>query len=157
MELSVRRFDDYYHLHHDRVFRALALTVNDADLAAEATDEAMARTYQHWRSVSGYANPAGWIYRVGLNWARSRFRRRRREVGGLAIDAPVWDPEPLDPAVARAIDSLPLPSRSVIVLRFFVDWSLEAIAEGLGVPVGTVKSRLHRALRRLEESLGGHP
>jgi RNA polymerase sigma-70 factor (ECF subfamily) len=42
----------------------------------------------------------------------------------------------------------------VVVLRYYLDWSTEEVAEALGVAEGTVKSRLHRALRRLESSLG---
>ena len=59
-----------------------------------------------------------------------------------------------DPAIAAAIARLPLDQRSVVVLRYYLDWSTEEVAEALGVAPGTVKSRLHRALRRLESSLG---
>jgi RNA polymerase sigma factor (sigma-70 family) len=151
--LSPKQFEDYYRLHRDSVLRALALTLRDPDLAAEAADEAMARTYQHWRSVSGYANPAGWTYRVGLNWARSRFRKRRREVPESSFEPPAWDPEPFDPGLARAIGALPVHARSVVVLRYFLDWSLEDIGQALNVPVGTAKSRLHRALQQLRSTL----
>ena len=48
---------------------------------------------------------------------------------------------------------LPLDQRSVVVLRYYLDWSTEEMAEAMGVAPGTVKSRLHRALRRLERAL----
>jgi RNA polymerase sigma-70 factor (ECF subfamily) len=47
--------------------------------------------------------------------------------------------------------------RSVIVARYYLDWSTPQIAEGLDIPLGTVKSRLNRALQRLSEELGGTP
>jgi RNA polymerase sigma-70 factor (ECF subfamily) len=58
-----------------------------------------------------------------------------------------------DPAVAAAVALLPLDQRAVVVLRFYLDWSTEEVATALGIAEGTVKSRLHRALRRLETSL----
>jgi RNA polymerase sigma-70 factor (ECF subfamily) len=53
------------------------------------------------------------------------------------------------------VNRLSTSQRAVVVLRFHLDWSLEQIAAALGVPVGTVKSRLHRALSSLRETLGG--
>ncbi len=70
-------FAAFYEQHHPRVARALAVTLGDAELATEATDEAMVRAYQRWKQVSSLDNPGGWVYRVGLNWSRSVLRRRR--------------------------------------------------------------------------------
>jgi predicted RNA polymerase sigma factor len=75
--LRQKSFDDYFRVQRDRVYQAIALTIGDRDLAAEATDEAMVRTYERWRRVRTYDNPPGWTYRVALNFARSRMRRRR--------------------------------------------------------------------------------
>lgn len=144
-----RRFEDFYRSNRDDLVRALALSLRDSDLAAEAADEAMVRAYQHWRSLVSYDNPAGWTYRVGLNWARSWLRKRRREVPEVASEPPVWDPDPVDPSLAEGIGSLSDKHRAVIVLRFFWDWRIDQIAEALEISPGTVKSRLHRALRQL--------
>ena len=146
-------FDAFYRRERGSLFRALALTLGDADLAADAVDEAMARAYQRWGTVSGYDNAAGWVYRVALNWAVSSLRRRRRPVPSDP-DAGVGEPQLPDPVLAEAVRSLPVAQRSVVVLRFHLDWSLEQIGGALGVPVGTVKSRLHRALGSLRETLG---
>lgn len=146
-------FDAFYRRERAPLFRALALTLGDADLAADAVDEAMARAYQRWGTVSRYDNAAGWVYRVALNWAISSLRRRRRWVPG-PVDGSVGEPQLPDPLLAEAVRSLPVAQRSVVVLRFHLDWSLEQIAVALGVPVGTVKSRLHRALTTLRETLG---
>ena len=54
------------------------------------------------------------------------------------------------PALATALAQLPLQQRAVVVLRFYYDWSTEQVAKSLGIPTGTVKSRLARALERLE-------
>lgn len=148
-----RNFEDFFRTWRDPLVRALTLTLRDLSLGAEAADEAMARAFQRWDTVSRYDNPLGWCYRVGLNWARSRLRKARRETGPVVSDRPVWDPTPLDPAVARGIGRLSPAHRSVVVLRYFFDWPLDTIAEALDVREGTVKSRLHRALRSLRSTL----
>jgi RNA polymerase sigma-70 factor (ECF subfamily) len=145
-------FDEFYRLHRDRLYRALVMTTKEPDIAVEAVDEAMTRASERWDVVGCYDNPAGWVYRVALNWARSFFRRRKR-LGPEAQDV-VWDKLP-DPDVNDAVAALPYKHRSVVVARFYLDWSTPQIAEGLGLPLGTVKSRLHRALSSLEQTLGG--
>ena len=148
-------FHDFYVGSRDRVGRALAVTLGDTDLAADSVDEAMARAYQRWSSVSRMDNPAGWVYRVGLNLARSRIRRltRRRR---LAVDAPARDvPEPdvIEPAVLRALQALPVDHRSVVVCRLLLGWSEAETAAALDIRPGTVKSRLHRATTTLATQL----
>ena len=147
-------FDAFYRRERATLYRALALTLADRDLAAEAVDEAMVRAYQRWGRLSHYDNPAGWVYRVGLNWAISRTRKYsprnwRSDNRPAAAELALPDPE-----LAAAVAALPSRSRAVVVLRFDLDWSLEQIAAALDVPVGTVKSRLNRALTTLRTSLG---
>ena len=143
-------FDGFYRIHRDRLSRALDLTIRDSDLATEAIDEAMTRAAQRWDLVGSYDSPEGWVYRVALNWARSAFRRRRPlPWRGEAL----WDSLP-DPDVSRAVASLPVKLRIVVVARYYLDWSVPQIAGHLQIPEGTVKSRIHRALTRLESDLG---
>jgi RNA polymerase sigma-70 factor (ECF subfamily) len=150
-------FEAFYQTNRQHVFRALALTLGNPDLAADAVDEAMVRAYQHWRTVSTYDNQAGWVYRVGLNWARSRLRKRKREV---LSDAPPEQSAEItfsDPDLERAVMSLPIEARSVVVLRFYLDWSTDEVARALGIRPGTVKSRLHRAMNELRANLDVKP
>jgi len=148
-------FGEFYTSTHANVARALALTLGDVELGGEAADEAMTRAYQRWHLVSGYDNPAGWVYRVGLNWALSFLRRRRRSTPRPDIDgvAPA-DPTPSDPALRAALDSLDPKHRSVVVLRYLLDWSVDQTATALNIAPGTVKSRLHRALAQLVATMG---
>ena len=147
-------FDDFYRMQRDAVARALALTLRDADLAAEATDEAMARAYQRWVKVRTLDNPAGWVYRVGLNWSVSFLRRLHRP-------APRWvtgdgtSPAPTvqDPAIDDALAQLSVDHRAVVVCRLLLGWSEAQTATALHIRPGTVKSRLHRAVERLERLL----
>lgn len=150
-----RDFEAFYRIERVGLYRALALTLGDADLAREAVDEAMVRAYQRWRRVRGYANPAGWVYRVALNWAISRLRRRGRTLPAATIGQRAWSDEPAlpDEELSRAVASLAKQQRAVVVLRFYLDWSNDQIASALKVPAGTVKSRLHRGLVALREHL----
>ncbi|MEN8040768.1 MAG: sigma factor-like helix-turn-helix DNA-binding protein [Actinomycetota bacterium] len=144
-------FDGFYRTHKDRLYRALVMTIRDADVASEAIDEAMARAAERWNVVADYDAPEGWVYRVALNWSRSVFRRKRP-----ILDPPelTWDALP-DPDVTRAVAALPYKFRVVVVARYYLDWTNPEIATGLDIPLGTVKSRIHRALAQLEEHLGG--
>ena len=135
--------------------RALGLALRDAALGAEAADEAFARACQRWGTVGAYANPQGWVYRVGLNWARSWLRRVRRERERrplLAQDHAVED-RPRDLDLEHALASLNDAHRAVIVARFYLDWSVAETATALGVASGTVKSRLSRGLEQLRAVL----
>lgn len=146
-------FDAFYRSRRDDIARALSLTLRNASLGGEAADEAMVRALERWGSVERMANPSGWVYRVGLNWARSRLRRHRREVLGDPPDARWLSLPTVDVDVDRALAELPTSHRAVVVLRHFLDWSLEDIAAGLRIPVGTVKSRLNRAHSKLADLL----
>lgn len=147
-------FEAFYRDQRAPLYRALALTLGDVELAREAVDEAMVRAYQRWGRLCTYDNPAGWVYRVGLNWAVSWTRRRQRVMPVATVpDQPTDGPSPGDPGVARALAGLGEQHRAVLVLRFHLDWSVEQIAAALGVPAGTVKSRLHRGLAAMRAQL----
>ena len=147
---GVPDFEVFYRRHHAAICRALTLTVNDVDLAQDAAAEAMTRAYQRWSTVGKYQNPAGWVYRVGLNWARSRLRkllRRATPEARHSEDISLGVVDRLD----DALEQLSVGQRSVVVLRYYLDWSEHQTAEALNIAPGTVKSRLSRALERLAE------
>ena len=152
-------FEDFYRHHRAEVLRAVGFTLREPDLALEVTDEAFARAVERWQQVGTTTNPAGWVYRVALNLARNRIRRlsleRRKPVTAHTRDH--WtDDACADPTIARALARLPVEQRAVVVLRYHLDWSVEAVAAALGVAPGTVKSRLHRALAQLAILLEEH-
>ena len=148
-----RDFDDFYRTCRHEIVRALVLTVGHRDLGLEATDEAFARALERWADVSGYDNPEGWVYRVGVNWARSKLRRRSFTMAGMLAESVHIDDLP-EPELLTAVELLPIKYRSVVVARFFLDWSIEQTAEALSIPEGTVKTRQSRALTRLRRRLG---
>jgi RNA polymerase sigma-70 factor (ECF subfamily) len=152
IEEGGRSFDDFYTGARASIARALALSLGDVDLATDATDEALARAYERWPTVSRLDRPEGWVYRVAMNWALSILRRRRRS------DHRLYDPGAdtaavSDPDVHAALAELDVKHRSVIVCRHLLGWSVADTAAALNVREGTVKSRLHRAHRILQSRL----
>lgn len=151
---AILPFEEFYSEQRGAIGRALALTLRDTHLAAEAVDEAMARAYQRWNRVQSLDNPGGWVYRVGLNWSRSILRRALRP-------APVWitnddavvDRRGLDPTIDRALAELSIEQRAVVVCRLLIGYSEAQTASALGLRPGTVKSRLARATARLQSLL----
>ncbi len=145
-------FEEFYASVYPGVARAVAATLGDRDLAAEATDEAMTRAYPRWDRIGHYDNPGGWVYRVAVNWAISRRTRLARRLPWREASSVDLGPV-ADPSLDAALRALPVKFRSVVVCRYLLDWSVEQTADALGISPGTVKSRLSRALDRLRGEL----
>jgi RNA polymerase sigma-70 factor (ECF subfamily) len=145
----------------DRAYRLAGMLLSDRAEAEDATQEALLRA---WRSAGSLRDPTGfqaWFDRILINVCRDRLRRRRR-VPSVAFH--LWmSPVARDPfhelldrdETLRAIGILDDDQRLVVVLHYWSDLTLAAIAERTGWPIGTVKSRLHHALRRMEAHLAG--
>jgi RNA polymerase sigma-70 factor (ECF subfamily) len=150
----------------DRAFRLAGLILGDQHEAEDATQEALLRA---WQSAASLRDPAGfgaWFDRILVNVCRDRLRRRGKvrliaiEAAALPSRDPFRDIADRD-EVLRAMTGLGDDERLVILLHYWADLTLEAVAERLGWPVGTVKSRLHRALDsmrlRVEGPTAGGP
>ena len=136
-----------------RLDAAARLIVRDPELARDAVQEALIRT---WRDLPGLRDPArfdAWLYRLTVNSCLDIMRRRRRrpiEVEITPLDAPtapdvsdhLADREMIDEALRR----LDAGHRAVVALHYLLGMPLPQVAESLGIPVGTAKSRLHYAL-----------
>ena len=129
---------------------AVAVTVGDHHLAADAVDGAFVRAAERWGEVARMARPAGWVYRVAVNWATSWRRKwsRRPTLPSEVLDRPHRD----DAAAVQLLDELaglPLLQRQMLVLRFVLGYSVSETAVALNVAEGTVKSGVHRARQQL--------
>ncbi len=155
LETNVRvaapSFDAFYTAVYDDVARALSITLGDSGWGQEAADEAMTRAYDRWSDVSTYANPAGWVYRVGLNWARSWHRKLNRRMPWTSDESTL--PPTKDHALDAALLTLDVKYRSVVVCRYLLDWSNDETARALDIAPGTVKSRLSTGLAQLRAQL----
>jgi len=136
-------------------YRLAALLLGSEVEAQDATQDASVIAWQRFASLRDPASFASWFQRIVVNVCRDRLRERRR-VRSLPLDAA---PEPANPdgvasvaehdALRDALERLTPDQRTVIVLRYFADLPLEAIADCTGERLGTVKSRLHYALEAL--------
>jgi RNA polymerase sigma-70 factor, ECF subfamily len=135
-------------------FRLALLMLDDPAEAEDAVQEAAVKAWRKLRTVRAEVRP--WFFAIVANECRSVRRRRwfsviRRD----DIDTPTAWRDPADGAeLRRAVRTLSAEHRMVIALRFYLDLSLEDVAATLGTPVGTVKSRLHRAVQALRAALG---
>lgn len=162
--------------HLDVVYRfAVRLTSGDEDEAMDVVQETFLRAYRSWHTFKRGTNCRSWLFTI----CRNAFLRRREQIGRRketptsAIDADVEalastaafdetraaDPEHvffdsiIDDEVVRAIDALPEEFREAVVLSDLEGLSYGEVAEALEVPLGTVKSRLYRGRRLLQEAL----
>ncbi|MET8829928.1 sigma-70 family RNA polymerase sigma factor [Streptomyces sp. NPDC004610] len=107
------------------------------------------------RDVSAWA--AVVASNLAMDWHRAKRRQERLGERLAALHEPALpsaeESRLLSLAVARGLDELPGPQRQVLVLRFYADLPVRGIAEQLGIPEGTVKSRLHTAVRALRARL----
>jgi RNA polymerase sigma-70 factor (ECF subfamily) len=146
---------------YDRCYEGLVLTAyamtNDLGAAEEITQEAFAVAYGRARRVSRADSPEAWLRTVVTNLARRRFRRRvmldRILLRQQAEPPPQAKPPDENLDLHEAIRTLGQDHRTVVVLHYLADLPVEEIASVLGVPVGTVKSRLARARAALAERL----
>jgi RNA polymerase sigma-70 factor, ECF subfamily len=140
----------------DRAYRLAGLLLGDARDAEDATQDALVRA---WRSIGSLRDADGfrpWFDRILVNVCRDRLRRRRR-IRFIPLDATGDLAEARDPFAAIAdrdevlgrLSLLAADERVVVVLHYWADLTLLAVAERLGWPVGTVKSRLHRAIEKM--------
>lgn len=138
---------DLYAASYARLVGQVGAVCGDRHEAEEAVQDAFVRLIGSWSKVSRYDDPEAWVRKVSL---RQVSNRRRKTVNGLRAahrhgpPADVPEPTPASVDAERALAALPERQRAVIVLhRLGLDTG--QIAESLGVPAGTVKSRLARA------------
>lgn len=120
----------------------------DEALAAEFAQEAFVRLFSRWRTVR---DPKGFLFLVATNLVRDEWRRQARHrslVDRLSRRLPHSTSTP-DDSTYDLIARLPSRLRGVVVLTYVVDLPLVEVAETLGLPLGTVKRRLHEARAEL--------
>ena len=158
-EILVRR-------HEKTIFNLVYRMLGDYDDAAEVSQEVFLSAYRAIGQFRGDANFSTWLYRIALNHATTRRRSMSsRQQKTVPIDdmEPLSDPE-LGPAetlerkeirerVQLALNKLEPDDATMILLRDLQDISYDEVARVLEIPVGTVKSRLHRARQALKTQL----
>lgn len=143
-------FDRHWH----RVWRAAYAVTGDRELASDAAQDAFIRAGPTLGRFDRSRPIEPWLVRIAVNRAIDLVRARRREAGEDELPEPfAFDPPLPDEELAAAIEALGPERRAVIALHYWLDYTTPEIAEILGVPLGTVNSRLARALRDLRHEL----
>ena len=130
-------------------YRTATLLLGDASEAEDVTQDALERAWQRWDQLRDPDNAGAWFGRILVNLCRDRLRSPRRTpvrwLGEPQVSDPVASVAERD-ALDRALDRMNADQRIALVLRYYLDLPIEAIAERTGAPIGTVKSRLRLAL-----------
>jgi RNA polymerase sigma-70 factor (ECF subfamily) len=144
----------------DRLHAVAHRILRDTDLAEDATQQALLSV---WRDLPQLRDPArfdAWSYRLLVRACYAEARRTRRWAPNLRL-LPTDEPIATDPLgsvidrdqLERGFRRLSIDHRAVVVLHHYLDLPLPEVAEALGVPEGTVRSRLHNAMRGLRAAL----
>lgn len=156
-------FEELYHRYSRPVFGLALRRLGDRMRAEDAVQETFAAV---WRSARTYRPERGagapWLYAVARNAIVDR-SRSRSEPPGEPPDLPSSDPGPEERAEAsytswrvhRALEELPMNERDVIELAYYGGLSQSEVADFLGIPLGTVKTRTRAGLGRLSDLLEG--
>jgi RNA polymerase sigma-70 factor (ECF subfamily) len=140
----------------DHAYRLAGLLLGDSVEAEDAVGDALERAWLGFERLRDRSGFNAWFDQILVNGCRDRLRRRRR-VRFIPLDASHDRPAPNDPFrqvvdrddVLRTMQVLEDDERIVVVLHYWADLTLADVAARTGVPIGTVKSRLHRALERM--------
>lgn len=144
--------NELYEASYGRLVLQLFAFCGDLADAEDAVQEAFVKAIGRGRAFDRVENPEAWLRTVALNHQRNAWRHAK-VVRAFVTSVPGRPPGPeLGPdqvAVVRALSELDADHRQVVVLRYLADLGTAEIARELGVPEGTVKSRLSRARERL--------
>jgi RNA polymerase sigma-70 factor (ECF subfamily) len=158
-------FEEFFARYRSSIYRTAYGLTGDRQAAEEVLQDTFARAYQRRHTLHADVSPLPWLHRVSLNLCYSRLSRRRLTTNPIdetteasrADDGPLpadrAEQEELRLIVRDGIAALPEKHRSVVVLYYLQRLSLQETAEVLGIQLGTVKSRLHYALRNLRSHL----
>ena len=144
----------------DRMYAIATRILRDADLAEDALQSSLITA---WRELPRLRDPdrfEAWVRRLLVNACYAEARRRRRWAGNvrvLPVDGPAGEDDIVSvadrDALDRAFRRLTVEQRAVFVLHHHVGLALVEIADTLGIPAGTARSRLHYATRLLREAI----
>ncbi|GMW01809.1 MAG: RNA polymerase sigma24 factor [Candidatus Hydrogenedentota bacterium] len=167
-------FDELVRRYKDRIYYVVYRFLGNREDALDVCQEVFVRAYKSLHTYRGRAQVYTWLYSIAANLAKNRLRdgSRKGRNQGVSLDAleehapgalasasnakspsdVVMDCE-LQHQLQACLAELPEPYRIVFVLRTFDDMSYEDIAEAVGCPVGTVKSRLNQSRKLLRDAL----
>lgn len=160
-----RAFDELLHKYEQTVYAIAYRMCGTADDARDVSQEVFLSAYRSLRNYRHEAQLGTWFHRVAVNASLDRLRVRKRRAESpleAAGQPPVGGPGPDDLAMAaeravhvhRALGQIREEFRAVLILHDLHDLDYAAVADALDIPLGTVKSRIHRGRAELATLLG---
>ena len=144
--------------HLDKAYRLARAILRDPAEAQDATHDAFVQAWRKWESLRDPARFEPWFDRILVNTCRNRLRSNRRQATDISAEVALATGDHTGLAedrdvIGAAIGALSPDHQVVVALRYYRDLTVQDIATRLGVPSGTVQSRLHYALKRLHEAI----
>ena len=144
--------------HLDAAYRLARAILHDSTDAQDATHDAFERAWRSWSTLRDPSRFEPWFDRILVNTCRDRLRSARRQATDISEEVAITSGDQFGQAhdrdlLANAIANLSPDHRVVVALRYYRDLTVDDIARRLGVPSGTVQSRLHYALKRLHDAI----
>jgi RNA polymerase sigma-70 factor (ECF subfamily) len=165
-----RAFEALVLKYQDRIYRVVQRMVGGSDAVDDLAQEVFIRAYRSLGDFKGESSLYTWLYKIALNLCRNHYRTRGRrpaheeldEADGAGLEAGGGSPE--DEVFRRefweqlrqGLDALPPEQREAVVFCDLEGMSYEEMAEVMGVPIGTVRSRIFRGRRALQERLAAY-
>jgi RNA polymerase sigma-70 factor, ECF subfamily len=159
-------FDEIMRSHEDRVFSVCLRIMSDRDRALDATQETFLTVFRKAGQFKGNSALGTWIYRIAVNTCYDQLRKaKRRRTDPMPDHMDPVDPSAEDaveaaglrPEIQEALAAVPTDFRTAVILSDIEGMSFPEVAAVLGIPIGTVKSRIFRGRRILAERLGNQP
>ena len=155
MQSASELIDRWYGQHASELYNYLVKRCPDAATAGDLLQETFLQVVRHSDQLAKVTMPRAWLFAIARNMLARHYRRQRDP---QAI-AQLWYEPALDPkddrlaAMQEAIRELPAELRDTLELRLEQDLSYEEITHVLDIPIGTVRSRLHNAVRQLRDAM----
>lgn len=146
--------------HLDAAYRLARVILHDPSDAQDATHDALIQAFRRWSTLKDASLFERWFDRILVNICRNRLRRASRwQATDISAEVTVAAGDPFGRAddhhvLGNAIARLSPDHRLVVALRYYRDLQIDEIAFRLGIPAGTVQSRLHYALKHLHQVIG---
>lgn len=174
-EGDVSAFEQLFNSHQKRVYNLIYRMVGNEQDAADLTQEAFVRIFSARHRLNSEGAFLAWMRTIATNLCRDHFRKCKRTIKADSLDEPIafdgdeiqkevedWSTNPertfekkeLQAGVQEALNTLSEEHRAVVVLHHIEGMDVRDIARELGIPEGTVKSRLARARDELKRKLG---
>jgi RNA polymerase sigma-70 factor (ECF subfamily) len=153
------QFRQLYDQEYNSVYRAIRAVIFDSAAAEDLTQETFVRAYRARNRYTPTAPPGAWLRRIGVNLAISHLRRQKlaRFLPArlyVAPDRRDYDRAEARNVVEKALVALSPKLRAAIVLHYYEGLTREEIADVLGVPAGTVASRIAKAVAIMRKTMG---